>query len=121
MVIICIHTEHVDVNITPDKRKVILQQEKALLLLVKVSVIYIASPPGSYRTITHKVFTLQPNVHVVQYMHMRKKARQRYIYTQSSQSIYLPWVGSEPICMTAKLVPESERGQLGNSLCDITG
>ena len=29
--------DHVDVNVTPDKRKVILQQEKALLLLVKVS------------------------------------------------------------------------------------
>jgi DNA mismatch repair ATPase MutL len=29
--------DHVDVNVTPDKRKVILQQEKALLLLVKGS------------------------------------------------------------------------------------
>ncbi len=28
--------EHVDVNVTPDKRKVMLHQEKALLLLIKV-------------------------------------------------------------------------------------
>ena len=30
------HAEHVDVNLTPDKRQVMLYQEKALLLLVKV-------------------------------------------------------------------------------------
>lgn len=30
-------SEHVDVNVTPDKRQVMLHQEKALLTLVKVN------------------------------------------------------------------------------------
>ena len=44
----CVHmcTEHVDVNITPDKRQLILHGEKALLLLVKVSVVSCSCGPS---------------------------------------------------------------------------
>ncbi|XP_064388843.1 mismatch repair endonuclease PMS2-like isoform X2 [Halichondria panicea] len=55
-IVLCIATprEHVDVNVTPDKRKVMLHQEKALLLLIKVTLKKLFEPmQGVYDTSDH--------------------------------------------------------------------
>ena len=52
----CVCIEHVDVNVTPDKRQVLLYQEKMLLTLIKVhTYMYMYMYVRMYRTKDTKI------------------------------------------------------------------